>query len=64
MNWDSQDLCLEDRIIQLPPELVSEVEYWEVDPDWQGEIFQSRYQAVRPLRKGELPSSLILADNG
>ena len=55
-------ICIEDGIIQLPPELVSKVEYWEVDPDWQGEIFHSRFQAVRPLRKGDLPSSLILPE--
>ena len=57
-------ICIEDGIIQLPPELISNVEYWEVDPDWQGEIFHSRYQAVRPLRKGDLPSSLILPETG
>ena len=57
-------ICIEDGIIQLPPELISNVEYWEVDPDWRGEIFHSRYQAVRPLRKGDLPSSLILPETG
>lgn len=57
-------ISLEDGIIQLPPELVPNVEYWEVDPDWQGEIFHSRFQAVRPWRKGELPTSMILPEMG
>jgi len=57
-------ICIEDGMIQLPPELTSNVEYWEVDPDWGGEIFHSRFQSVRPLRKGDLPSSLILPETG
>ena len=57
-------ITIEDEIIQLPSELVPNVEYWEVDPDWGGEIFHSRYQAVRPLRKGDVPSSLILLETG
>jgi len=57
-------ISIEDGIIQLPPELVPKVDYWEVDPDWKGEIFHSRYQAVRPLRKGDLASSMILPEIG
>jgi site-specific DNA-methyltransferase (adenine-specific) len=34
--------------------------YWEVDPDWNGETFQSAVQAVRPLRSGEIVTSLTL----
>ena len=57
-------ISIKDGKIQLPSEIISNVEYWEVDPDWHGEIFHSRYQAVRPLRKGDLPSSMILPDAG
>jgi DNA modification methylase len=41
------------------PEL-SEVDYWEVDPHWDGQIFHSVAQAVRPLRKGNIPQEVIL----
>ena len=58
------EISIKDGKIQLPSEIIPNVEYWEVDPDWQGEIFHSRYQAVRPLRKGDLPSSMILPDSG
>ena len=58
------EISINEGIIQLPPELVSKVDYWEVDPDWRGKIFHSRYQAVRPLRKGDLPASMILPRTG
>lgn len=58
------ELTIKDGTIHIPPELASNIDYWEVDPDWEGEIFQSRYQAVRPLRKGELPASMILPETG
>ncbi len=54
---------IDQGFIHLAPEMVPQVEYWEVDPDWQGEIFHSRYQAARPWRKGELPTSMILPEN-
>lgn len=34
-----------------PPEL----DYWEMDPDWDGKNFKSAAQAIRPLRKGVIP---------
>jgi len=58
------EFSIEAGVIHLPPELVPNVDYWEVDPDWQGKVFRSRYQAVRPLRKGDLPSSMILPETG
>lgn len=38
-----------------PPEL----DYWEVDPDWNGREFKSAVQAIRPIRNGTIPLSLI-----
>ena len=32
--------------------------YWEVDPAWDGQVFRSAAQAVRPLRTGQIPASL------
>lgn len=34
------------------------IDYWEVDPDWDGKTFRSANQAVRPARRGEIPSEL------
>lgn len=34
--------------------------YWEIDPDWDGRVFCSRFQAVRPLRSGEIARHLPL----
>jgi site-specific DNA-methyltransferase (adenine-specific) len=45
--------------IDLPASL-TELDYWEVDPDWDGNIFRSVAQAVRPNRKGDIPGHLRL----
>lgn len=37
-----------------PPQL----DYWELDPDWNGTVFKSAAQAVRPIRNGHIPLSL------
>jgi len=44
---------IEDFSISLidPPEL----DYWEIDPDWDGKIFKSALQVIQPIRNGELP---------
>ena len=43
-----------------PPEL----DYWEIDPCWNGRIFKSAAQAIRPLRNGHIPLSLNLPTLG
>ncbi len=53
---------LKDGVISIPEELLPQVLYWEIDPDWQGEIYHSKYQAVRPWRKGEIASSIHLGE--
>ena len=35
-----------------------ELDYWEVDPAWDGETFKSAAQAVRPVRSDEVPCEL------
>jgi len=35
-----------------------ELDYWEVDPNWDGKIFKSAAQAKRPVRSGEIPCKL------
>jgi site-specific DNA-methyltransferase (adenine-specific) len=34
------------------------IDYWEVDPDWDGIMFKSVAQAVRPVRSGDIPREL------
>ena len=39
-------------------ETTLDVDYWEVDPAWDGKIFKSAAQAVRPIRSGDIPMEL------
>lgn len=42
-------ICLETNL---------DLDYWEVDPDWDGKTFRSAAQAKRPVRSGEIPHEL------
>ena len=42
----------------------SNLDYWEVDPNWDEKIFRSGLQAVRPLGKGEILHQLTLPEGG
>ncbi|MBN1305514.1 MAG: hypothetical protein JXA13_13835 [Anaerolineales bacterium] len=35
-----------------------DLDFWEVDPNWDGKLFRSAAQACRPVRNGELPREL------
>lgn len=35
-----------------------DVDYWEVDPNWDGKMFRSAAQAKRPVRSGDIPLEL------
>ena len=35
-----------------------DLDYWEVDMDWDGKLFKSTMQAKRPVRSGEIPLEL------
>jgi len=35
-----------------------DLDYWEIDPDWDGKIFRSSAQAKRPVRNGDIPLEL------
>jgi DNA modification methylase len=48
--------------VVLGPSLSGELDAWEVDPAWEGEIFNSAVQASRPLRKGDLACELTLPE--
>ncbi len=44
----------------LPPALA----YWDVDPAWDGKVFHSVAQAVRPWRQGDIPRECFLRERG
>jgi hypothetical protein len=35
-----------------------DLDYWELDPSWDGSVFRSAAQAQRPNGSGELPREL------
>lgn len=35
-----------------------DLDYWDVDPDWDGQCFRSVAQAKRPVRSGDIPLEL------
>lgn len=41
-----------------------DLDYWEVDPDWDGITFKSAVQSKRPLRSGEIPRELKIKVGG
>lgn len=47
-------------VIECPPELLPVLDYWEVDPLWDGRVFRSAVQAARPRRKQPIASRLEL----
>lgn len=51
---------IDGNTVTLPKEVLERLDYWEVDPAWDGRIFKSIAQAVRPLRSGEIPQILTL----
>ena len=51
---------LEGNQLFLEADKVSDVAYWEVDQDWDGELFKSSQQAILPARRGAIPQNLLL----
>ncbi len=49
---------LQSGVLYLKKHALPEVDYWEVDPAWDGKLFRSAAQAVRPLRKGQVKNCL------
>ncbi len=56
----SSMIDLSEQVVSINPDLVNDLDYWEVDPDWDGQIFRSTLQAVRPHKKGSIPTELML----
>jgi DNA modification methylase len=54
------NLHLDNQSIKLEMQHADQIDYWEVDPAWDGSQFHSFNQALRPRRKGAIPSHLDL----
>jgi hypothetical protein len=46
--------------LTLPEALLADLDYWEVDPDWDGEIFHSAVQVIRPRKKGTISGEVSI----
>jgi SAM-dependent methyltransferase len=53
---------VEDGYVRLTTSL--NVDFWEVDPAWDGKIFRSAVQAGRHVRSGEIPMELKIKIGG
>jgi DNA modification methylase len=54
------DATLSGRSVNINPDLLTDLDYWEVDPDWDGQVFRSIVQAFRPRKKQALVGELNL----
>ncbi len=45
------------RLVVQDPE---DIDYWEIDPDWDGQVFRSAVQAIRPRKKGVISDHLVI----
>jgi DNA modification methylase len=54
------DIQLSGAEIKLPQHKLDNLDYWEADPAWDGQIFRSAAQAVRPLKKTPIRAQLVL----
>ena len=52
IHWDGQAVCMD-------PEILPALDYWEVDPAWDGKIFHSAAQVVRPRKNQPIASVLL-----
>jgi DNA modification methylase len=51
----------QDTGVILSSEALRDLDYWEIDPAWDGQVFHSALQACRPRRKGKIPAYLDLS---
>ncbi len=50
-----------DDTISLGSSIMPDLDFWEVDPSWDGELFYSAGQAVRPLKKEPIGQKIQLS---
>jgi hypothetical protein len=54
------DLQFSGETVSIKDELLPDLDYWEVDPAWEGQVFRSAVQAVRPRDEQPIPGELKL----
>lgn len=54
----SSGITLTTTRLSLDKAFLPNLDYWEVDPAWNGILFKSAVQACRPLKKGSIPHEL------
>lgn len=60
LNGQPGELRLFEQTLALEEHLLSNLDYWEVDPAWDGEVFHSAAQVFRPRGDNDLSSELNL----
>lgn len=61
---EQEAIFIEEDGLVLGDELLAELDYWEVDPAWDGEVFHSLAQSSRSRREGEIADRLALPFQG
>jgi DNA modification methylase len=56
----AEGIVLSKAVLALDNGLLEDLDYWEADPDWDGKVFRSAVQAVRPRKHGSIPDRLEL----
>ena len=56
------DLQRSENSLAIDPGLLADLDYWEADPDWNGHVFRSAAQAIRPRKKQPISGELMLPD--
>ena len=56
LKQENNSLVQAENVIRL--ETALDLDYWEVDPDWDGRTFRSAAQAVRPVRSDQVPCEI------
>ncbi len=46
--------------LALTAEMLADVDYWEVDPDWDGKVFHSAAQVIRPRKNGMISGEVLI----
>ncbi|MFZ6029177.1 MAG: DNA-methyltransferase [Chloroflexota bacterium] len=54
------DLQRSNQTVTVPADMLPALDYWEADPNWDGKIFHSAAQAVRPRKDQPIQRELTL----
>ena len=53
LDWDGE-------LAKLVTQHFEDIDYWEIDPAWDGDIYRSASQAIRPRKKGTITDRLVV----